>query len=98
MPAKVHSKKEELRRRIARYTQQLNSFNYKSEFVGKCKDLCGDLNPEVQHLPNQRAHLLNRPRSSRATVATSSAPWTLQQKLPGINPLVTSSQKQHLEL
>jgi hypothetical protein len=83
-PAQVMSQKEELRLLITRSTQQLYYSKSWSEFVNKCKDPRGDLHSEVLHLPHRAAHLLNRLRVSGATVATNSAPWSLQQKLSAL--------------
>jgi hypothetical protein len=96
-PAKRLSQKEELRRLIARPTQQLNSSNSWSEFLSKCKDPRGDLHPEVLRLPHRATHLLNRLRVSGATVATSSAPWSLQQKLAALKRDSHQSAKQHVD-
>jgi hypothetical protein len=95
--ARVESKKEDLSRLIARANQQFTSSSSWSEFVNKCKDPCGDLCPDVQHIPHRAAHLLNRRRVSGATVATKSAPCTPQHKLASFNIESHQSSKQHVE-
>jgi hypothetical protein len=96
-PASGVSPKEELQLLIARSTQQLQSSTSWSEFINKCKDPRGDLHPNVLHLPHRAAHLLNRLRSSGATVATSSAPWSLQRKLSALERGSHQSAKQHVD-
>jgi hypothetical protein len=97
-PTPVLSPKEELQLLIARSTQQLQSSTSWSEFINKCKDPRGDLHPNVLHLPHRAAHLLNRLRISGATVATSSAPWSLQHKLSALERGSHQSAKQHMDL
>jgi hypothetical protein len=82
---------------IAQSTQQLQSSTSWSEFINKCKDPRGDLHPDVLHLPHRAAHLLNRLRISGATVATSSAPWSLQQKLSALERGSHQPAKQHVD-
>jgi hypothetical protein len=96
-PAPGVSPKEELKLLIARSTQQLQSSTYWSEFINKCKDPRGDLHPNVLHLPHRAAHLLNRLRISGATVARSSAPWSLRQKLSALERGSHQSAKQHVD-
>jgi hypothetical protein len=96
-PFLAESKKEELRRLIERSTQKFNSSATWEEFVNKCKNPRGDLHPDVQHLPHRAAHMLSRLRVSGATVATKSAPWTLQQKLAALARGFHQSAKQHVD-
>jgi hypothetical protein len=96
-PARCLSPKEELLLIIARSTQQLHSSKSWSEFVNKCKEPRGDLHLDVLHLPHRAAHLLNRLRVSGATVATNSAPWSLQQKLSALERGSHQSSKQHVD-
>jgi hypothetical protein len=90
-------RKDKLRRLIAWSTRKFESSDSWEHFTSKCRDPRGYLHPNVKHLPHQAAHLLDRLQVHGATVATKTAPRSLQHKLTDFARGSHHSAIQHVE-